>query len=338
MLHLFPPQKALLDTQLAASLAGLGNDGEDDDSSGEDEANSVALGLAWGQHVADLIWTWRSADGYDPSPSTFSGSTAVGIWRPTPTALANALFPWLPHSLTWVIPSPSSFRPPGPPALTSPQYTADFNEVKAVGWMNSTARTADQTQAALFWNGTALTFWNRAAAYNSVQRHLSLSKNARLFALLNLAMADAAISCWDAKYHYNYWRPITAIQLADTDGNPDTIAQANWTPLRSTPPYQEYSSGHASVTAAGQEVLTEYFGSHVPVSGWSEAFGPATVRSYPSFSAAADEANLSRIWLGIHFRTAVKDARAAGDAIGAYVMQHAMSRLHGHHDDEEGDD
>src|SRR5262249_8730490 len=152
------------------------------------DAKAVALGLAWGQHVAQLIWDWRSGDGYSPLPSTFSGNTGVGQWRPTPPAFANALFPYLPHSLTWVIPSPSSFRPPGPPALTSAQYTADFNEVKAVGSINSTVRTDDQTQASKFWFGTALTFWNRAAEANSLRCHLNLSHNARLFALLNLAM------------------------------------------------------------------------------------------------------------------------------------------------------
>jgi hypothetical protein len=335
MLFLFPPQKALLDSQLSASLAALAdNDGDGDDPR---DAKAVALGLAWGQHVAELIWAWRSGDGYNPSPSTFSGNTGVGQWRPTPPAFANALFPYLPHSLTWVIPSPSSFRPPGPPALTSAQYTADFNEVKAIGEDNSTVRNADQTQAAKFWAGTALTFWNRTAAANSVERHLSLSQNARLFAWLNLAMADAAISCWDAKYFYNFWRPITAIRLADTDGNPDTVVQANWTPLMPTPPYQEYTSGHASVTGAGQAVLTAYFGDDVPVSGWSETFGPTIVRSWPNFAAAADEANLARIWVGIHFRTAVVDGRAAGDDIGAYVLKHALRHKHGDEQDEDND-
>jgi PAP2 superfamily len=332
MVHLFAPaQQALLDAQLTESLTELANDKHEDPA-------GIALGLAWGQHVADLIWTWRSGDGYDPSPSTFSGNTGVGQWRPTPPAFANALFPYLPTSLTWIIPSPSSFRPPGPPELTSAQYTADFNEVKAIGQDTSTVRTADQTQAAQFWFGTALTFWNRAAAANSVKRHLSLGKNARLFALLNVAMADGAISCWDAKYFYNFWRPITAIRLADTDGNPDTAPDATWSPLRANPPYQEYTSGHATVSGAGQEVLTEFFGKHVPVSGWSETFGPGTNRSWPSFSAAADEANLSRIWVGIHFRTAVVDGRAAGNAIAAYVMKNGLQRLHGHDDGDQGDD
>src|SRR6266480_3234627 len=342
MLNLFPTQKAALDSQLAASLANLTcSDAEDKDEDAEDNAASIALGLAWGQNVADQIWAWRSTDGFDPSQSTYTGSTLVGKWRPTPPAFANGLFPSLPHTLPWVIPSPSSFRPPGPPRLTSAEYAAAFNEVKSVADTNSTTRTVDQTMAARFWAGTALTFWNRAAATATLKRHTTLSETARLFALLNLAMADGAISCWDAKYYYEFWRPITAIRLASTDGNPDTEEQADWTPVVVTPPYPEYSSGHATVTGAAQAVLTSYFGHNVPVQGWSEAFGPSTVRSWPNFSAAADEANLARIWGGMHFRFEVVDARAAGNAIGAYVMSHAVQPLHGkrrgHHGERDGE-
>ncbi len=140
--------------------------------------------------------------------------------------------------------------------MTSAKYTADFNEVKAIADTNSVTRTLDQTASARFWAGTALTFWNRAAADAAARQHASLSANARLFALLNLAMADGAISCWDAKYLFEYWRPITAIRQADLDGNPDTAPQADWTPLIVTPPYPEYSSGHATVSGAAQEVFS----------------------------------------------------------------------------------
>jgi hypothetical protein len=149
-------------------------------------------------------------------------------------------------------------------------------------------------------------------------------------------MADGAISCWEAKYFYEYWRPITAIRLASTDGNPDTAEQADWTPLIVTPAYPEYSSGHATVSGAGQAVLTILFGNSLPVEGWSEALGEAYVRSWPNFSAAADEANLARIWGGMHFRTAVVDARAAGNAIGAYVVAHAAEPVHGKHGGNDG--
>jgi len=161
LLGLFPAQKAMFDAQLDTSIANL-TDNDDEDE--EDCAESIVLGLAWGKNVAEEILAWRSTDGFDPSPSTYTGSLAVGKWRPTPPALANGLAPSLAHTLPWVIPSPSSFRPPGPPALTSAKYTADFNEEKSIGDTNSTVRTPDQTLADRFWAGTALTFWNRAAA------------------------------------------------------------------------------------------------------------------------------------------------------------------------------
>jgi hypothetical protein len=212
--------------------------------------------------------------------------------------------------------------------LASAEYAADFNEEKVIGELGSTVRTADQTEAARFWGSTALTFFNRAAADAARQRHTNLSENARLFALLNVAAADGVISCWDAKYFYEFWRPITAIRLAGTDGNPDTAEQADWTPLLVTPPYPEYSSGHATFVGVAHAVLTIFFGDDMPVEGTSEGL-PGVVRSWPNFTAAADEANEARIWGGIHFRTAVRDARHAGDAIGAFVVANAAQPVHG---------
>ena len=325
LVALFPTQSAVFEEDLEKSLSGIAADAANENS------ESMARGRLWGEHVANEILAWRSTDGYDPSPSTYTGSLLVGKWRPTPPAFANGLAPSLAHTLPWVIPSPSSFRPAGPPDLTSAEYAADFNEEKAFGELTSTVRTADQTTAARFWGATALTFWNRAAANAAAQRHTTLVENARLFALLTVATADAAISCWDAKYYYELWRPITAIRLASTDGNPDTEQQDDWTPLLVTPPYPEYSSGHATVTGAAQAVLTTYFGSNLPVEGWSEAFGETYLRHWSNFAAAADEANLARIWAGIHFRTAVVDGRAAGSAIGVYVMANAAQPVHGLH-------
>jgi hypothetical protein len=302
LVKLYPSQKSTFDQQRGASLAAIRSDAAVGNS------YSVVRGIAWGQIVANAILVWRSTDGFDPSPSNYQGSNALGKWRPTPPAFAPGLFPSLAHTLPFAIPSPSSYRPAGPPALTSAQYAADLNEVKVIGELTSTLRTADQTEAARFWQGTAPTFWNRAAATAARQQHTTLSDNARLFALLNVAMADAAISCWDAKYFYEFWRPITAIRLASTDGNPDTVEQADWTPLIVTPPFPDYTANHASVSGAAHAVLTIYFGDDMAVEGTSEGL-PGVVRSWPNFTAAADEANLARIWGGIHFRTAVRDGR-----------------------------
>ena len=232
---LFPSQSFTAD--LEASLAGIA------DNSAIENSTSIARGAAWGQQVAQDILQWRSTDGLDTSPSTYTGSTEVGKWRPTPRPAPgggelpglNGSFPSLGTTTPFAIPSPSSFRSTlGPPALTSAQYAADFLEVKRVGEATSSTRTADQTESARFWAGTAIGLWNRAAAAAADARHNTLSDNARLFAVLNVAIADALISCWDAKSHFMFWRPITAIRLANTDGNDATDVQATWTPLITT--------------------------------------------------------------------------------------------------------
>jgi hypothetical protein len=199
--------------------------------------------------------------------------------------------------------------------------------VKLVGERVSAARTADQTESARFWAGTALSFWNRAAATAALQRHTTLSENERLFALLNVAVADAVIAAWDSKYYFELWRPITAIRLASTDGNDATIEQSDWTPLIVTPPYPEYYSGHQSNSGPAQAILTAYFG-NMPVEGFSEGL-PGVTRSWPSFAAAADEALLARIWSGIHYRFAMFDTRVIAEQIAAYVLEHAAQPLHG---------
>ena len=325
---LFPSQSFTAD--LESSLAGIANE------SAIENSTSIARGAAWGQQVAQDILQWRSTDGLDTSPSTYTGSTEVGKWRPTPRPNPaggelpglNGSFPSLATTTPFAIPSPSSFRSTlGPPALTSAQYAADFLEVKRVGEATSATRTADQTESARFWAGTAIGLWNRAAAASADARHNTLAENARLFAVLNVAIADALISCWDAKYHFVFWRPITAIRLANTDGNDATDVQATWTPLITTPAYPDYDSGHQSVSGSAQAILTAFFGS-MPVQGISEGF-PGVVRPFPSFAAAADEAFMARIWSGIHFRTAMRDARTRAERIAAYVLEHVAVRVNG---------
>ena len=325
---LFPSQSFLAD--LEASLAGIADD------SAIDHSTSIERGAAWGTQVAQDILQWRSTDGLDLSPSTYAGNNGLGQWRPTPRPNPaggelpglNMLVPSLATTTPFAIPSPSSFRSTiGPPALTSAQYAADFLEVKRLGEFASATRTADQTESARFWAGTALTFWNRAAKSAADARHNTLSENARLFALLNVSIADALISCWDAKVHFNFWRPITAIRLANTDGNDATDVQATWVPLITTPPYPDYDSGHQSVSGSAQAILTAFFGT-MPVEGTSEGLANV-VRSFPSFAAAADDAFMARIYSGIHFRTAMRDARLRSERIAAYVLEHVAVRING---------
>ena len=188
-----------------------------------------------------------------------------GNWRPTPPGFLPPVHPNWPQVTPFALASGAQFRPAGPPALTSAEYTRNFNEVKALGALNSAVRTADETKIARFWldgPGTATPpgHWNRIAQDVARAKGTTLAQNARLFALLNLAGADAGIACWDAKYVYDFWRQITAIREADTDGNPDTVADPNWTPLVTTPNHPSYPSGHATFSGAAATVLAAFFG------------------------------------------------------------------------------
>jgi hypothetical protein len=316
LVALYPAQKDALDGQRTASLQAITDDGDFEDS------QSIARGIAWGQTVADAIIVWRNTDGFTPPPPPFLGGNAVGEWRPTPPGFLPGAGPQFATMTPWVIAAPDQFRPAGPAALASDQYAADFNEVKAIGSSTSTTRTAFQTEVALFWAGNTALFWNRIALTMAAQRDTSLSDNARLFAVLNVAMADAAIACWDAKYTYVFWRPITAIQLADTDGNPNTDPDPNWTPLITTPNFPEYPSGHATVSPAAAVVLQNTFGDSGPFTLDSEVV-PGVLHAFDSFAAAADEALVARIYGGIHFRTSCRDGHQLGVAVGNYVVANA---------------
>jgi hypothetical protein len=320
---LYPSQKATLDAQLQASLAGIASI-----SAGENSV-SIARGIQWGQTVANDMMAWRSTDGFTPPPPPFLGGLAIGEWRPTPPDFLPGAVPQFAYMTPWALSSPGQFRPAGPPVLSSDVYTTVFDEVKTMGSAVGSNRTADQTELAIFWTSNTPAAWNRVARTISSQRNLVLSDNARLFALLNIAMADAAISCWEAKYHYVFWRPITAITLADLDGNPATDVDLAWTPLLViTPNFPEYPSGHATVSAAAATVLTAYFGDATPFSIDSEKL-PGVLRSFPSFSQAVLEINDARVFGGIHFRNAVLDGNTLGRAVGNYALQNAAQSLNG---------
>jgi hypothetical protein len=322
---LFPAQVDAFEQDLQASL--------DQVSAGPSQDNSVSIarGRLWGEQVALEILAWREADGLNPPGAPYLGSTAVGKWRPTPPAFAPGLAPTMATTEPFVIESPWSFRSlTGPPALTSQEYADSVNEVKSVGADTSITRTADQTDAARFWFGNSQAIWNRIAADASRARHLTLTENVRLFALLTIAEADAIISCWDAKYFFELWRPITAIRLADTDGNLDTAPDPTWTPLIATPPYPEYDSGHQSVSRSSATVLIAYFGDSAPVEAVSDGL-PGITRHWANFTATADEASNSRIWAGIHFRFAMEDTQTRATQVAHYVLDNAAQPVNGRH-------
>lgn len=234
----------------------------------------------------------------------------------------------------------SQFRPQGPYHVESAKYAADYNEIKLLGGDNVTtanARTADQTEIGLFWIESSPLAWNRLARTLSASRSLDLWENARLFGLLHLAMADGYIATVEAKYHYNFWRPITAIRLGDTDNNPDTSGVLDWTPLQPTYPFPDHDSGHAVQGGAAAEIFKQVFGTDdVAFTACSTTLGPGLTcadatpvfRSYSSFTEAADENAASRIYIGIHFRRAVDEGVQHGRKIAAYAVHQVLKPVH----------
>jgi hypothetical protein len=294
-----------------------------------------AEGIAWGDLVAATILNWRSTDGSaDTVP--YTPGTQPGQWRPHVSfggVVRPALLPHWGSVLPFALASGAQFRPPAPPALNSARYAAEVDMVKALGRGDSARRTPEQTEIAQFWaygpgTATPAGHWNevaQAVAQNRSRKHNpagsthSIEDNARLFALLNIALADAAIVSWDAKYVYNLWRPITAIQEAGTDGNPATEADSSWMPLLATPPFPEYTSGHSTFSGAAAVVLAHFFGTDRISFAIGSDDLPNIRRSFRSFSEAAFESGLSRIYGGIHFMSANVYGLTTGAAVGIYV-------------------
>lgn len=321
---LFPEQKSELDQQRAASLAGIVDEPGDEASS-----VSIARGIEWGASVAQAIQDWRATDLTNPPAPFYGDATVIGGWR---SLAPMAGLPFATMS-PWVIAAPSQFRASlGPPALDSGQYTADFNETKNTGAADGLPQDDPRQEIPWFWNGNTPAYWNRILEQLSPRYDLSLVENARLFALMNLAMADAGIACWDAKRAFVFWRPITAVALAEQDGNPDTTGLANgapWVPRLATPPHPEYPSGHSTVSGAAASVLADFFGDATPFTVDSVVFGAIHTHSFASFSSALAEVHNARIWAGIHFRSACRDGSALGEAVAAYIAQNAMLPVNG---------
>lgn len=314
----YPAQKAFLDARFAESLGTVGG-----------SQSSIDAGVAWGKHVADEVLAWRATDGFDTVLPPYVIGTAPGDWQPTPPAfLTTPAFRVIGVTKPFGMTSPSQFRPPPPPPLTSAAYTRAFDEVKAFGSATSTARNAHGTQTALLWGSdSVVAFWNRVALQVLARHPRPLVREARILALLNAAETDGGIMVWDAKSHYDTWRPVTAIQRADTDGNPATSPDPNWTPLITTPPFQEYPSGHAGVSAAGAGILSSFFGNRTRFTITSVGL-PGVVRAYRSFSQAMADIADARTFGGIHFRFASIASQVAGAKVARYIRQHMALALH----------
>jgi membrane-associated phospholipid phosphatase len=328
LVALFPAQKSTLDADLAASTAAIAADQEG-------ENGSITRGLQWGKQVAELIVAWRATDGFTNMLPPYVVGSGPGAWQPTPPLFATTpVFRTLAVTTPFAMTSPSQFRPAGPPALTSALYTADFNEVKAFGALNSTVRTPYETETGKFWQlDTATAIWNRVADSLILERHTGLLASARLLALMDVAQADAVIAVWEAKNYFNFWRPLTAITMADTDGNPNTAVDASWKPLLDTPVHQEYPSGHSGVSGAAATILASFFGEQTSFTATSNGV-PGAVRSFTTFSAALAQVTDARVYVGFHFRFSCNEASHMGNQVAKYVQQTLMVRSHG---DGEGD-
>ena len=311
---LYPQQAPVFEAELAASLASIRG------------GAAKVKGVAVGDSAASQILAWRANDGSNLTVGYIPG-TQPGQWRPTPPGNAPALEPQWGIVTPFALTCGGQFRPAPPPAITSPAYAAALQQVQAIGSANSTTRTADQTQIAKFWadnNGTETPpgHWNSIAETVAVQSHDSLAKDARVFALLDIAEADAAIACWDAKYTDNLWRPITAIRDASAIGNPQLTSDPTWTPLLNTPPFPSYVSGHSTFSGAACEVLTAIYG-NVSFKAGSDAL-PGVTRTYTSFQQAAMEAGMSRIYAGIHYSFDNDAGMMLGQEVGRYVLANEL--------------
>ena len=321
---LFPSRQAALDASYAASLAGLSDDGGDGGESRD-------RGIAWGTQVAKAVLAWRAADGFNGTYPAFAGGSAVGQWRPIPPATAMSA-QGLAFTSTFVLASSSQFQPLSPRPINSTTYTDDFNAVKALGRGTGSTRTPDQTSLAPFWEGNASVHWNQAANQIARAHDLSMSAANRLLAVLNVAMADTAITIFSAKRFYGAvptevtWRPRTAISLADGDGNPDTLPDVDWLPLVTTPSHPEYPAGHPGQNGAAATVLRLRFGD-------SQTFTLTTTgqasRTYTRISRARADGNDARMWGGMHYPSTVAISDRVGELIARYVNSNAMQRANG---------
>ena len=324
LVALYTTLKSTLDTELLQSLTQI-PDGE-----------RKTEGILVGESVADRLLALRGNDGSNAQPIPYVFGSAPGDYESTPPN-----FPPQPQFTHWSRVTPFAleradrFRPGSPPALTSDKYSDALKQIKSLGIANSTTARADEALTGRFWNGAIQNYWNEISQTASVAHDLTTAENARLFALLNLSFADGVIAFYDAKYTYNFWRPVTAIRASDTDNNPETVADPNWLPQAGkTAPDPSYPGAHAVISAAGAEVLISFFGrDHFKFSVTSEVL-PGVERSFTNFSAAAEEATLSRIFAGQHFSFDLTSGQRLGREVADFVVDNFLRPRRGDAEDD----
>jgi hypothetical protein len=281
-------------------------------------------GINAGVAAADAMIAARTGDGRFGTPG-FTVGTLPGEWRPVLPAFVNDPNGWIRNVKPFMIESSSQFRTKGPWDLTSPQYAREFDEVKSIGSKTSTTRTQHQTDAALYWAAHAGATWSRIARMLDTEAGLSTADSARLYAQLYLTAADSAISVWDDKEYWSFWRPITAIREADTDGNPRTVADPSWEPLINNPPYPEHPSGHLGLSGSFVETLQEFFNTdHMT---WTDTAAGITL-TYTRLSDALNEIIEARIWSGIHFRAADEQSAGLAKQVAKWRKHHYFKKAH----------
>jgi membrane-associated phospholipid phosphatase len=308
LVALYPQMTAILDQQLAQELAAI------------HDARGKSQGIQVGHDIAGQVLALRADDGSAATPPPFVAGTLPGDYRPTPPAFPSPVFTGWANVRPFVLDGASQFRPTAPPAVTSAAYAAALNEVKSLGQNTSTTRTADETVAARFWAPPIWNTWNEIADRAALAHHANLESTARLLAVLNLTFADSVIAFYDAKYHYHVWRPVTAIRLGDTIGNPAITGDPTWTPLAVTAADPSYPGAHSTISAAAATVLSHFFGEVEQVHVTSDAL-PGTVRVFGGYWAAATEAGRSRIFAGQHTRLDDASGQALGRDVAQFVLR-----------------
>jgi hypothetical protein len=325
-LYLFPDQAATLAAQYTTSMAAIpdGANKTDGMQAGLAAANSIIALRTGDGRGATILYTW-------PSVPT------AGVWIPTPPAFAAPAIPWLGHMLPFTMSSPSQFRPGPPPKLDGKEWALAYNEVKTLGAVNSTVRTPQQTEIAMFWTDHVGKQYGRAFRALAIARDMDVSDTARLFATLYTAAADGAIGCWDAKYHYSFWRPVTAIQNGDIDGNSKTDKDASWLPIIATPNHPEYPSAHGCVSGSIAAELENFFGtSEVTIVVTSTVTN--TTHTFTNTKDMIDEVAQARILAGFHYSFSVQEGAELGFDVARQVSKKYFRRLHGHGQDDHEDD
>ena len=310
---LYPAQKPAIDQLLAAELAAIPN------SAGKQQ------GIQVGASVAKRLVDLRSTDGSAVTPPPFVPGTQPGQYRPTPPNFPVPVFTNWGTITPFVLRSGQQFRPPAPPPITGGAYAKALNQVKSLGQNTSTTRTPDQTTQAQFWGASPIwNVWNEIAQKLAVARHASLQRTATVFENLDLTLADATIALYDAKYHYLVWRPVTAIQLGNTIGNPGITGDPTWLPLAVTAPDPSYPGAHATISEAAATVLAAFYRGRQQLAVTSDG-DPGVTRSFDSFQAAANEATLSRLFAGQHTMIDLVAGQHLGRQVAEFVLSHLQS-------------